>query len=56
MATRESTHSEVEWRPCCCLDGWVFVGRIVESEHDMDGEVEVAEAVPCRRCGEEGVV
>jgi hypothetical protein len=34
----------------------VFVGRIVESEHDIDGEVEVAEAVPCRRCGEEGVV
>jgi hypothetical protein len=53
VATRESTHPEVERRPCCCLDGWVYIGRIVESEHAMDGEV--IEAVPCRRCGERGV-
>jgi hypothetical protein len=37
-------------RPCACLDGWVFVGRVVESEHDLDGEVVEYERVPCRRC------
>jgi hypothetical protein len=26
-------------RPHACMDGWVFLGRVVESEH-----------VPCRRC------
>jgi hypothetical protein len=26
-------------RPCTCTDGWHFVGRVVESEHDLDGEV-----------------
>jgi hypothetical protein len=57
LFTRESTHPEVEWRPCCCLDGWVYIGRIVdgEAEHDLDGEVEVIEAVPCRRCVSEAV-
>jgi hypothetical protein len=25
--------------PCACMDGWHFVGRVVESEHDLDGEV-----------------
>ena len=35
-------------RLCACLEGWVFVGRLVVDE---DGEeVEVIEAVPCRRC------
>jgi hypothetical protein len=33
-----------------CMDGWVFVGRVVESEHDLDGEVVEYESVPCRRC------
>jgi hypothetical protein len=37
-------------RPCACMDGWVFVGRVVESEHDLDGEVVEYERVPCRRC------
>src|SRR5215204_3069687 len=37
-------------RPCACMDGWVFLGRVVESEHDLDGEVVEYERVPCRRC------
>jgi hypothetical protein len=32
------------------MDGWVFLGRVVESEHDLDGEVVEYERVPCRRC------
>ena len=28
-------------RPHACMDGWVFLGRIVESER-----------VPCRRCAD----
>jgi hypothetical protein len=40
-------------RPHACLDGWVFLGRVVESEHDLDGEVVEYERVPCRRCAEE---
>jgi hypothetical protein len=36
--------------PCACMDGWVFLGRVVESEHDLDGEVVEYERVPCRRC------
>ena len=39
-------------RPCACVDGWVFVGRVVESEHDLDGEVVEYERVPCRRCAD----
>jgi hypothetical protein len=35
-----------------CMDGWVFVGRVVESEHDLDGEVVEYERVPCRRCAD----
>jgi hypothetical protein len=37
-------------RPHACMDGWVFLGRVVESEHDLDGEVVEYEPVPCRRC------
>jgi SWIM zinc finger len=37
-------------RPHACMDGWVFLGRVVESEHDLDGEVIEYERVPCRRC------
>jgi hypothetical protein len=40
-------------RPHACMDGWVFLGRVVESEHDLDGEVVEYERVPCRRCAEE---
>ena len=35
-----------------CIDGWVFLGRVVESEHDVDGEVVEYERVPCRRCAD----
>ena len=36
--TVEAHYSCLE-RPCACLEGWVYLGRIVESEHDLDGEV-----------------
>ena len=39
-------------RPCACIDGWVFLGHVVESEHDLDGEVVEYERVPCRRCAD----
>ena len=39
-------------RPHACIDGWVYLGRIVESEHDLDGEVVVYDRVPCRRCAD----
>jgi hypothetical protein len=39
-------------RPHACIDGWVFLGRVVESEHDLDGEVVEYERVPCRRCAD----
>src|SRR5918993_1060765 len=39
-------------RPCACMDGWVFLGRLVESEHDLDGEVLEYIRVPCRRCAD----
>jgi len=34
------------------MDGWVFLGRVVESEHDLDGEVVEYERVLCRRCAD----
>jgi hypothetical protein len=52
--TVEAHYSGLErLRPCACIDGWVFVGRVVEAEHDLDGEVVEYERVPCRRCAEE---
>jgi hypothetical protein len=39
-------------RPHACMDGWVFLGRLVEFEHDLDGEVVEYERVPCRRCAD----
>jgi hypothetical protein len=45
----EAHYASLE-RPHACMDGWVFVGRVVESEHDLDGEVVEYERVPCRRC------
>jgi hypothetical protein len=46
-STEEQNH------PHACIDGWVFLGRVVESEHDLDGEVVEYERVPCRRCASE---
>jgi len=36
-------------RPCVCIEGWVFVGHVIEEDGE---EVEVVEAVPCRRCAD----
>jgi hypothetical protein len=36
-------------RPHACTDGVVYVGHIVEDPGSGE-EVEVVEAVPCRRC------
>jgi len=33
-----------------CYDGWVFIGHMVESPDDLDGEVVEYERVPCRLC------
>jgi hypothetical protein len=39
-------------RPHACMDGWVFLGRVVASEHDLDGEddEEREASYRCRRC------
>jgi hypothetical protein len=47
--TVEAHYASLE-RPHACMDGWVFLGRVVESEHDLDGEVVEYERVPCKRC------
>ena len=50
MDTKSLAHPEhpsTEERPCACYESVVFVGHLVEN----DGyELEVVEAVPCRRC------
>jgi hypothetical protein len=52
--TVEAHYSALErLRPCACMDGWVFLGRVLESEHDLDGEVVEYIRVPCRRCASE---
>jgi hypothetical protein len=58
MATEKSTahpahpSTEEQDHPHACMDGWVFLGRVVESAHDLDGEVVEYERVPCRRCAD----
>jgi hypothetical protein len=44
--------TEEQDRPHACIDGWVYLGRLVESEHDLDGEVVEYERVPCRHCAD----
>jgi len=39
-------------RPHACIDGWVYLGRVVESQDDLDGEVVEYERVRCRRCAD----
>ena len=47
--TVEAHYASLE-RPHACLDGTVFVGHMVVGD---DGEeVEVVDAVPCRRCAD----
>jgi hypothetical protein len=36
--------------PCSCYGGYHYIGHLVEDEHGQ--EVEVFEAVPCRRCAD----
>jgi hypothetical protein len=50
--TVEAHYASLEREPeaCLCYDGWVYLGRVVESQHDLDGEVVEYERVPCRRC------
>jgi len=45
--TAPSTHPATECS--ACYEGLVFIGHLVEDESGE--EVEVVEAVPCRRCG-----
>ena len=42
-----TAHPSTEERPCACYEGLVFIGHLVEEDVE---EVEVVEAVPCRRC------
>jgi hypothetical protein len=44
--------TEDQDHPHTCIDSWVFLGRVVESEHDLDGEVVEYIRVPCRRCAD----
>jgi hypothetical protein len=60
MATQKSsappahppTEDHDHERPHACYDGWIYLGRVVESEHDLDGEVIEYDRVPCRRCAD----
>jgi hypothetical protein len=47
--TVEAQFSGLE-RPHACTDGVVYIGHLVEEDGE---EVEVVEAVPCRRCAGE---
>ena len=48
--TIEAHYASLE-RPHACYDGVVYIGRLVE-EPGTGEEVEVIEAVPCRRCAD----
>jgi hypothetical protein len=55
MATTESTahpahpSTEDQDHPHVCLEGVVYIGHLVEDPGTGE-EVEVVEAMPCRRC------
>jgi len=60
MSSKESLpypapRTEEQDHPHACIDGWVFLGRIVESQEDLDGEVIEYDRVPCRRCASEDI-
>jgi hypothetical protein len=44
-------HYAILERPHVCYEGVVYIGRLVE-EPGTGEEVEVIEAVPCRRCAD----
>jgi uncharacterized protein YciI len=46
--TVEAHYSGLE-RPHACLEGLVYIGRLVEEDGEED---EIIEAVPCRRCAD----
>ena len=46
----EAHYSGLE-RPHACYEGVVYIGHLVEDPGSGD-EVEVIEAVPCRRCAD----
>jgi hypothetical protein len=48
--TVEAHYAGLE-RPHACLEGFVYVGHLVEDPGTGD-ETEVFEAVPCRRCAD----
>jgi hypothetical protein len=53
MAQDQSTahpSTEEQDHPHACYEGVVYIGRLVEEDGE---EVEVIEAVPCRRCANE---
>jgi hypothetical protein len=48
---REATPEvPTEERPHACLEGIIYLGHLIEDESGE--EVEIIEAVPCRRCAE----
>jgi len=47
-STATAPHPSTEG-PCACYEGLVFIGHLVEEDGE---EVEVIEAVPCRRCAD----
>jgi hypothetical protein len=49
--TVEAHYASLE-RPHACNDGVIYLGHLVEDPGTGE-EVEVIEAVPCRRCAEE---
>ncbi len=52
MDTTESSapaHPSTDESPHACLEGVVYIGRLVEQDGE---EVECTEAIPCRRCAE----
>ena len=57
MDTRESSVPRAritEDAPHACYEGVVYIGHLVEEDSEATGEeVEVIEAVPCRRCAAE---
>jgi hypothetical protein len=46
--TVEAHYASLE-RPHACIDGVIYLGHLVEDPSSGE-EVEVIEAVPCRRC------
>jgi len=50
-STEDQDHHDQDERPHACLEGVVYVGHLVE-DPGTGGEVEVIEAVPCRRCAD----